>query len=141
MKRYHDLARFSSGLLLALVCLAGCAHGSDGARQAEYNTNAVIGAGYRATRVYIRAQAEAIDKYAEENPVKAQMDLNALGALANKALQALSVAADGADSIDAAIGVAEAAKQKDYSGIISKLVQIGADVIQALGTIGIKVQP
>jgi hypothetical protein len=125
---------------LALVCLAGCAHGSDGARQAEAAANAAIGAGYRSLNVYANAESKVIQEMAQAgNPAAAQEKLDALRALSKKAFATLDTASEGVDAVDAAIGIAEAAKSKDYSQIVAKLLQIGADVVNGLRSLGVKV--
>jgi hypothetical protein len=128
-------------LLLALACLAGCAHGSDGARQAEATANGLIGVGYRAVTAHAHAESDAIVALASAgNPDDAQKRLDAERALTSKALQVLDVASDAVDVQDAAIGAAEVVKSKDYSAIIAKLIQAGLAVVDGLAVLGIKVQ-
>jgi hypothetical protein len=120
------------------VSITGCAHGSDGARQAEAVANAAIGAGYRSLNAYASAESKVIQEMAQAgNVAAAQEKLDALQALSKKAFATLDTASEGVDAVDAAIGIAEAAKSKDYSAIIAKLVQVGLDVVAALKTLGV----
>jgi hypothetical protein len=129
--------RANHGLLLVLVCLAGCAHGSDGAYQAEATANAIIGAGYRAVKAHARVEADAVKAMAADT-VAAQKRLDAEVKLTAEAFKVLDVASDAVDVQDAAIGAAEAVKSKDYSAIIAKLVQAGSSVIDGLKVLGVK---
>lgn len=124
-------------LALAAMCLAGCAHGSDGAYQAESVANGFIGAGYRAVKAHARAESDAVKTLAKTDAVAAQKRLDAEVRLTGAAFKALDVAGDSTDALDAAIATAEAAKSKDYSAIIAKLVQVGLDVVAALKTLGV----
>jgi hypothetical protein len=119
------------------VSITGCAHGSDGAYQAESVANGFIGAGYRAVKAHARAESDAVKTLAKTDAVAAQKRLDAEVRLTGAAFKALDVASDNADELDASIAVAEAAKQKDYGAIISKLLSIGAAVADTLKTLGI----
>lgn len=126
-------------LLLAILCLAGCAHGGDGARQAEATANAAIGSGYRALNAYATTESKSIQELANKGQIApAQERLDALTSKTKQAFQVLDTASDGVDALDGAIGVAEAAKSKDYGAIIAKLLQIGADVVNGLKTLGVR---
>lgn len=129
--------RFINGLLLSLVCFAGCAHGSDGAYQAEATANGIIGAGYRAVKAHTRVEADAVKAMAADTAA-AQKRLDDERKLTSAAFKVLDVASDAVDVQDAAIGAAETVKSKDYSAIIAKLVQAGLSVIDGLKVLGVK---
>jgi hypothetical protein len=124
--------------VFAVLVFAGCAHGSDGAYQAEAVANASIGAGYRAVKAHARVETDAIKALAPTDPDAAQKRLDAEKKLTATAFKVLDTASEVVDVQDAAIVAAEAAKAKDYGAIITKLVQAGASVIEGLRVLGVK---
>lgn len=118
--------------MVGLSLLAGCAAGADGARQAVAQADSTIGQGYRSERTYIRAcTKDAI----------AKASMAAQGACKQTSgvmLGVLDTASDTTDAVEASIGVAEAAKKKDYSAIVAPLIDAVGSVVKTFGDLGIK---
>ena len=126
---------------LLFLFASACAPGLDGARQAEANVNATIGAGFRACKAYVHTKTEADVAIAQAGKdAEAQIALDLTAKVGRTCLQVLDTASVAADAQHQAIVVAEAAGSKDAGGIIAVLVQIGADVLRALKDNGINLQ-
>lgn len=125
------------GLLAIVVNLdAGCAHGSDGVRQACSNANEGITIGYRTFTSWYRVEQQQIRATIPGAPVAAQRRLDLIEPIALKVLETLDKAkiATGAACTENVFAAVDAGT-KDRALLMTSLAAIAADVASATAKI------
>lgn len=123
-------------LTIAVNLDAGCAHGSDGVRQACSNANDGLAIGYRTFTAWYRVEQQQIRAAIPSSPAAAQRRLDLIEPIAVKVLEVLDksrYAAEAActENVFAAVD----AGTKDRAALLSALATVAADVAAATAKI------